>query len=273
MERNTILLGIMGVLGLAELITSGIFGLSNPLFGALFVFILPGYAIAAAVFDLRTWRLAERILLSVGLSVAIDIVGGLLINIALEGLVTTSWGALLGAITVGGALVALVRWWNTPKRRQPDIMLPPDLRKKSRRDSYFGSPLVRVMALVSAVAVAGAFAISLIAAQQAPSAGFTQLWLLPPATASADASSVQIGVRNEEQTAKVYNVQLTASGNPVDTWTNISLQPGQSWIVTAPLPAPVANSGFQVPVEATLYLTNAPNQPYRQTLIWVGSTG
>jgi len=28
-----------------------------------------------------------------------------------------------------------------------------------------------------------------------------------------------------------------------------------------------------VPVEATLYLADAPNQPYRQTLIWVGSSG
>lgn len=269
MERNTILLGVMGVLGLAELITSGVFGLSNPLFGALFVFILPGYVLAATMFDLRAWRLAERALLSVGLSIAIDIVGGLLINLASEGLATTSWGAFLGAITVGGALVALVRWWGKPMRRQPDAAMPPDLRKKSLRDTYFASPLVRAMALVSAVAAAGAFAISLYAAQQTPSAGFTQLWLLPP----TDSSSVQIGVRNEEQTTKEYIVQLTASGSPVNTWSNISLEPGQSWTATAPLPAQVANSSFQVPVEATLYLTSAPTQPYRQTLIWVGGTG
>jgi uncharacterized membrane protein len=269
MERNTILLGVMGVLGLAELITSGIFGLSNPLFGALFVFILPGYVVAATVFDLRSWRLAERILLSVGLSVAIDIVSGLLINLSSDGLVTTSWGAVLGAITVGGALVALVRWWGKPTRRQADAAMPPDLRKKSFRDTYFASPLVCVMALVSVVTVAGAFAISLFAAQNTPSAGFTQLWLLPP-TGSA---SVQIGVRNEEQTTKEYIVQLTASGSLVYTWNNISLEPGQSWTTTAPLPADVANSSFQVPVEATLYLADAPNQPYRQTLIWVGSSG
>ncbi len=269
MERNTILLGVMGVLGLAELVTSGIFGLSNPVFGALFVFILPGYVIASTVFDLRTWRLAERILLSVGLSIAIDIISGLLINLASDGLVTTSWGAVLGAITVGGALVALVRWWGKPTRRQTDAAMPPELRKKSFRDTYFASPLVRVMALVSVVAVAGAFTISLLAAYNTPSAGFTQLWLLPP----ADSASVQVGVRNEEQTTKEYTVQLTASGSPLYTWNYISLEPGQSWTTTAPLPADVANSSFQVPVEATLYLANAPNEPYRQTLIWVGGTG
>lgn len=269
MERNTAILVSVGALGLVEVVAAGIFGFSNPLLGALFVFVLPGFAIASAVFDLRRWRLAERILLSVGLSIAIDIIGGLLINLIPLGLETTSWGALLGNVTVGGSALALIRWWGKPAQAPLDITLAPGQDEGAHRDTYFASPLVRVMAMVSVIAVTGAFAISLIATQRTPQAGFTQLWMLPP----ANTSSVRIGVRNEEQNTKHYNVQLSASGSPVNTWNDITLAPGQSWTVTVPLPEQVLNSGFQVPVEATLYLANAPDQPYRQTLIWVGNSG
>jgi uncharacterized membrane protein len=269
MERNTAILVFVGALGLVEVVAAGIFGISDLLVGALFVFVLPGYAIASAVFDLRTWRLAERILLSVGLSIAIVIVGGLLINLIPLGLETTSWGALLGNITAGGAALALIRWWKKPTHAPPDPAMALGQDESSPPDTYFASPLVRVMAMASVVAVTGAFAISLVTAQHTPPAGFTQLWLLPP----ANSSSVQIGVRNQEKTTKVYNLQLTASGASVYTWYYISLKPGQSWTGTAPLPAQVANSSFKVPVVATLYLTSAPDQPYRQTLIWVSSTG
>ncbi len=265
-EHNAATFLLVGGLGLAEMIAAIVFGFSNPLIGLLFAFVLPGFAIASAVFSMRTMPVAERILLSVGLSVTADILSGLLINLLPGGLSTEAWGAMLGGITASAALVALVRWRDDWAQ---GLWPGTQAARGDKATSYFSSMLARGMMLVSVVIVAGAFAVAIYSANHAPSAGFTQLWMLSQAKSSA----VEVGVRNEEQSPKRYTVQLFAAGSPLYTWKSISLAPGQSWTVTAPLPAQVVNSSARVPVQAILYLSSAPSQPYRETLVWVGSAG
>ena len=76
------------------------------------VFILPGYALTCALLPTVKFG-AERFVLSLGLSLAAVIVGGLLLNLTPFGLQTDSWAILLGGITLGASAVAIVR-----RRRQ-----------------------------------------------------------------------------------------------------------------------------------------------------------
>src|SRR4051794_12377385 len=70
------------------------------------VFVLPGYALVAVVFPNGALGYAERILFSVGMSLAIAIFGGLLLNLLPWGLQATPWAILLAGTTLIGCLVA-----------------------------------------------------------------------------------------------------------------------------------------------------------------------
>src|ERR1700737_2473899 len=75
------------------------------------VFVLPGYTLTEALFHKRSLDIVHRMLLSLGLSLAIDIPGGLLLNMFPFGLRSTSWSALLAVLTVvfAGLVVYLRR--------------------------------------------------------------------------------------------------------------------------------------------------------------------
>src|SRR5579859_5038502 len=111
MRRRMLTLAIVGALGIGEVVAVQFYGFTNPVLGALFVLALPGYTIASAVFDVSDGHIGELILLSLGLSITTDIVGGLLINLTPRGLTTASWGVMLGSITFCGAAIAMLRSW------------------------------------------------------------------------------------------------------------------------------------------------------------------
>ncbi len=255
----------VGALGLAEMLATALFRFSNPAIGFLFALVLPGYAISSAIFNTAIWPVAERVLLSTGLSIVVTILGGMLINLSPMGLTTSAWGVFLGGVTVCGALIALMRLRNDwASSRLAFTQTAPAITDTSR---YFSSTLVRVMALLSAVALVVAIFVAVSSAQSAASSsGFTQLWILP----SSEVTTVQVGIRNEEQQSERYSLQIAASGATVQVWPNIALASGQSWTTKVHLPPQVTEGVGEVPVQAILYLARAPNQPYRQTLIWLG---
>src|SRR5438874_6431419 len=71
--------------------------------------VLPGYALISALFPKRELGGSERVVFSVGLSLIIVILGGLVLNLTPFGLRTNSWAVYLGAITLGASGVALIR--------------------------------------------------------------------------------------------------------------------------------------------------------------------
>ena len=182
-----------------------------PQLDSLFALVLPGYAISSAIFNTAIWPVAERVLLSTGLSIVVTILGGMLINLSPMGLTTSAWGVFLGGVTVCGALIALMRLRNDwASSRLAFTQTAPAITDTSR---YFSSTLlVRVMALLSAVALVVAIFVAVSSAQSAASSsGFTQLWILP----SSEVTTVQVGIRNEEQQSERYSLQIAASGATV----------------------------------------------------------
>ena len=76
--------------------------------GVPFVLFLPGYVLTSALFARRTIRRAEVLLLSLAFSVSIVVIGTLILNWLPWGLTTTTWTALLLAVTVIGSAWALL---------------------------------------------------------------------------------------------------------------------------------------------------------------------
>ena len=73
------------------------------------VLVLPGYALIAAMFPKQALGGAERAVFSLGLSLVIVILGGLVLNWTSFGLHASSWAVLLACITLGASAVALIR--------------------------------------------------------------------------------------------------------------------------------------------------------------------
>ena len=85
------------------------------------VLLLPGYAIMSAALPASTLDRLERLTLSLGLSIAVTILGGLALNLAPAGLDRYSWSVLLTLVIVGSSSVAMLR------RARRRAAIPPQL--------------------------------------------------------------------------------------------------------------------------------------------------
>ncbi|HEU5088310.1 MAG TPA: hypothetical protein VFT99_12725, partial [Roseiflexaceae bacterium] len=93
---------------------------------------------------------------------------------------------------------------------------------------------------------------------------FTQLWMLPAEQTTLP--SVRLGIRNDEPAALTYRLQLRQGEQVLQEWPAIELSPGQEWQATVPI---VNMASSSAPVEARLFRSNAPDQVYRQTRLWL----
>jgi uncharacterized membrane protein len=221
------------------------------------VLVVPGYALTAAVFPKRSLGVPERLVFSLGLSLVIVVLGGLLLNWTPFGLRASSWAVLLSGITLGAGVVALVR---RQGQRAPT----------SRWVRFGGVGLAFRQGLLmglAAMVVCAAIAVSRISAAQQAFPGFTQLWILPAGTANAK-DALRLGVRNMEATATVYSLSVSANGKVVKVWRKIDLKPHERWEAILVLPQ-IGRPGA-ARVEARLYRARAPATIYRHDVLWLG---
>jgi uncharacterized membrane protein len=230
MNRNALDLVVVGALAaivMALTCWAPSPGAARALAALPLVLFLPGYAITAALFPSGALGAAERLLFSVGLSLAAAALGGLLLHWASLGLAAASWAALLGNLTLLACLAALLRRRRLPAgetpRRAPRLTLP--------QGAQLG---------MAALLVCGALLLAREGAAAPSGPGFTQLWALPTKGGSQD--SVRLGLSNHETRSMRYRLQVVAGGATVDTWPLIALEPGQEWQAIVALPAQPSNS-------------------------------
>jgi uncharacterized membrane protein len=216
------------------------------------VLVLPGYALAAAIFPKQRLGAPERLLFSVGLSLAVAVLGGLVLNMTPWGLFSGSWAVLLGAITLGASIVALVRW------REPLLVAVGQSRTGLRAYE------VLLISLAALVAVAG---LRLVRTPVSPQGfqGYTVLSILPADENARDA--VRLGVSSNEFAATSYRLQVKLNDTILREWPAIALAPGEQWETTVVLPTAQAQDER---VEALLYRSDAPDMVYRRGLLWRG---
>lgn len=210
--------------------------------GPPLVLLLPGYALTAAIFPRRVLGAAERLTFSLGLSLALAVLGGFVLNLTPAGLRAGSWAALLGGVTAA-ALVASLR------------------RRSAAGGTHPGIGLTRGQGAVlglAALTVAGAVVVGVAGEAGSRTADLTQLWMLPAGDGAPD--RVRLGIGSLESATRDYRLEVVLDGQVIYS-SALTLEPGERWEAVAILPEATAGTAT---IEANLYRSDAPETVYRR---------
>ena len=205
--------------------------------------ILPGYAITAAAFAGRRLAWPQFLLLSIALSLAVLVLGSLLLNYV-GGIHPLSWAILLVLVVLAACRAAALR------------------RGKAGKGPRWPRPRLRglevAMVLGGAAAAAVALGLSSSSVPVKDAIGYTQLWVLPEP--GSGGREVQVGVRSQQQASTDYDLRVRI-GRHALARRSFRLAPGETHLVK--LRAPPGSEGT-VPVIATLLRHNRPFSVYRR---------
>jgi Protein of unknown function (DUF1616) len=219
------------------------------------VFVLPGYTLTEALFYGRPLNASHRLVLSLGLSLAIDILGGFALNITPIGLRALSWIVLLGLLTTAfSLLIAYLRQGALWSKVKP---------------MGFRFTIYPSIVFVPTIAIT-LFAIlySTLGAAQQNYPGVTQFWMLPVVQARKSCA-VRLGVDSFASTSATYRVTVTMQGTQVSAWPSIVLAPHSSWVRLLPI---TPKSSGDIYVEARLYQVDKPEIVYRKVNMTFSNT-
>jgi hypothetical protein len=217
--------------------------------GVPFMLFVPGYAITAAAFPHAILGLPERVVLSLGLSLAVLITGSLILYLMLGGLNANSWAILLFAVTLVASLIATVHRVRNPG----DIPARIHLGLRWYQLLFFG---------FAALLVVAAFDLALTPLPSQGIQGYTELWIVP--AGNEQKNVVRLGINSMEFATTSYKLDVQARGQNIQEWSGIELTPGQKWETTMALPPAIAGQM----VEAVIYRLDAPKEVYRRVEFW-----
>jgi uncharacterized membrane protein len=219
------------------------------LFSLPLALFLPGYALDLAVFARGAQGRPLRLVLSVGLSLAMLALSSLVLNYVPGGIQKGSWVLMLVVVTLALCGVA---WY----RESPSGSI--DTTNPWTRPGVGGVALL----LAGVLLTAGAITLAFIPLPAGKAIGYTQFWL----HADQLAGRAEVGITSDEQHPATYLLE----GHVGDTTTSrrIELDPGQTRLVDLNVPA--SASGVVLPVEATLSKEGSSDDPYRTVSGWIG---
>lgn len=205
----------------------------------------PGYALLRLLLPADRFSLPERGIFAVGLSIALTILTGLVLNATPWGLRVVPFTLALSAITLAIAGLALLLGTPAPARPKLDL-------RRNHLVLFVGAALLVIVALV----------ISVQGVQTYQTAQFTQTWLL-----SADSTHLTFGLQNEEGHADTYKVVVMVNGVVVQHWDAVTLADQQQWQQVLAKPT---RAGAHLTV--TIYRSEAPKTVYRTVTFNVPAT-
>ncbi len=230
-------------------------------FGLVFALLLPGYVFSAALF--AELEFIARLLVSLALSMAALILGGLLLNLTAWGLTQRAWMVYLLAATGAGILLVFLR------RIRDRLSAPgePAIRETGQDAHAAASrsilPRIDLRAVLLVGLAVGLVSISFSIAQFSATRNnpaFTMLWA--DYDRNDPALPLLLGVQNEEGRASVYNLVIEVNGSVYQKWNNLSLANNQRF--GAKVEFAKQPSG---PVLVLLYQAAAPDTVYRHVLV------
>jgi uncharacterized membrane protein len=209
------------------------------------VFFLPGNAVLAAYLPTEPRGFA-RLALSVGLSLAIVILAGLVLHLG-SAMTAVGWLFTLCAITFAGYAVASVRHFG--------VASPwPSFRwKLSFDDAAIFSASLGALALAFFIATSADF--------QHQQSHFTEFWMTPDRT--EEIGAVNLGIRNEEANAVSYDLELMLDNRLIAAWRGVHVDKGETRV----LPVDLASSGRAGRLEAWLFKAGDHQHVYRR--VWL----
>jgi uncharacterized membrane protein len=187
----------------------------------------------------------DQLTLSLGLSLAVDVLVGFTLNVFPIGLQALSWALSLGLLTTIFALLAVFL------RRRDIVQVT---RVPRLRVTIYDGILFGLAILVATAAIWFA-----IIRPLEPQSSFTQFWMLP-ANQANKSCAVSIGVQNFELTLVTYHVVMAVDGTQASSWSSIVLAPRKEWVRSVLLMPRLASS---MSIEAQLYRVDKPDTVYR----------
>lgn len=223
-------------------------------FGLLLALVLPGYALAQAMFPSRILSLSEQLMLGVGLSLGSSVLGGLVLNLTPLGMNTSSWAVLLGGITLVACLAA----------SYARVQLNGDPEGFGRPSSTLAL-LRQWPVLLSAIALVVAAVVFARNEANNDPVPIVQLWMLRDEKAASP--TVRIGINNVNSKATQYRLRLQLhSGRVLQDWPTITVPPATGWETHLDLGAQAPKGE---PLEAILYRADVPNDEFRHATVWL----
>jgi hypothetical protein len=213
------------------------------------ILVLPGYALTAAIMDPSELQPAERLLLSLALSIVTTILSALALAFLTVKLTVIPWSGLLAAVTVGAAAFGLRRGRGRFVHRPRLDLLPAEL----------------AALLCAALLLAGAATLGFTALRAPTGTEGTTGFGLAPAPHVANA--VELDISSDRLHSTTYNVLLAVAGRSLEHFGPITLAPGASWTQVVHTPA------GKPAVSARLYQPSAPNVVYRSVSMVAGWLG
>lgn len=209
---------------------------------AVFVFIVPGLSITNNLFHGLPQPFYERIAYSIGLSVALLALGGLVLHGLGLGFQTQVWMLLLCGVTIVNLAINAAR----PARGNIE---------ETYRLADF-SLLEFLFYTLACVIVVTAILFS-IAGDQYPTTRFTELWVTQE---NESASVLNIGVSNHEMQTVSYQIEVLVNRRPVYRQNIDNLNSNLTWEahITLPEPPPMGDI-----VQVQLYRQDQPDAIYR----------
>lgn len=234
------------------------------------VLFFPGYTLLAALFPRKSsLENIQRLALSLGLSIAVVPLIGLILNY-------TSWGITLNSILYSlsafVAVTSVIAWFKL--RRLPDgeqvVITIPKFSWKAR------SQLEKILSLILVFVILGTIGV-LVYTIAVPKTGerFTEFYVLdskgevddsPLEINLGDTVAVTLGIVNHEQRDTIYNIEIRIDGITAMTIKSPLLSNDEKYETIATFePQKV---GDNQKVEFLLF-KNEETEPYTQLHIWV----
>jgi Protein of unknown function (DUF1616) len=218
------------------------------------IFVLPGYVLTEALFYRRKIAGSHRLVLTFGLSIAIVILSGLLLNLLVPGLQRVSWVVCLSLCIVVGICIVMIR-------------------REKVEEQQIRIRWLRVYEYILFCLALGGIIFALNYASegvvQQPHPGFTQLWVLP---VGGSRCAVSLGIHSFELSPVAYSLSVTANGVLVPTQMPSVLKVGEQVERTIELPQ-AAMRGDTIDVRAQLYRLDEQGEMYRSVNIMLYRSG
>jgi uncharacterized membrane protein len=200
--------------------------------GIALALLLPGYALSLLLLPRTTLRRAigmsavRRGMWTVGLSLTVTVLGGLLLNLTPLGLTRTNWTILLTALTVLAAVGTAV----DRRRHRPRTQRRPPAAQR-----FWGPATIRSASygLGALMAVTAAIWLAYSGAAGQTPAPVTQLWLIPQ---QATPGMATVGIRNNQADAEQYSLSIHTGTRTTNNW-QLTVAAGRTWQLDVPIPS------------------------------------
>jgi uncharacterized membrane protein len=240
--------------------------------GALFVLFFPGYTLVSALFPRKKdLEVVEWIALSIGLSLAVTPLIGLVLNYTPWGIRLTPVTFSLLVFTLLMSIIAIYRRNSLPSGEAwiPNIKI--DFSKWYRLNK---SDKIFTVSLITCIVVAGGLT-AYFASTPKIGEKFTEFYVLgengkiadyPTKLVQGETGKVILGIVNHEYEQVNYTIIVKLNGTVISTINGISLKHEEKW--EKPYIFTANKIGEKLKLEFLLYKNNE-TEPYRKLHLWL----